>query len=79
MAYQGHVNYKGYRISESSGGGKAGKGRNKTASIRVLQNIGVWVIRKTFRFDTHDILGRAKAIDKAKNHIDELCKKPTTT
>lgn len=66
------INYKGYIINESSGGGKAGRGRNKTATIRVIENVGVWIIKKQFRFTVIDILGRSKAIDKAKKFIDEL-------
>ena len=65
--------YKGYYIVPSKGGGKAGKGRNKTASVQVLKPVGNGnQMMKQVRYTVGDSDSQNKAIRKAIAKVDEL-------
>jgi hypothetical protein len=65
--------YRGYLIMESSGGGKAGKGRNRTASIQVSEPAPHGcLVKKHFRYNVGDGESKGKAIEKAYSYIDDL-------
>lgn len=52
-----------YKIIESSGGGKAGKGYNKTASIQVILPYGEGcLLKKSFRYKVGSIEEKADAL-----------------
>lgn len=56
----------GFHIQLSSGGGKAGKGNNKTASVQVRQPVnGGYLIRKIFRYKVRDRSSLTEARAKA--------------
>lgn len=64
--------YKGYTICRSSGGGKAGKGHNKTASVQVRQSLGPdsYLLKKQFRFTVGNDGSFDRAFTKAVHYID---------
>ena len=68
-----NIEYKDYRINESSdSGGKAGRGYNKTKTMRVIEEfIGSYRIRKQFVYPVHSIIKKEEAIAKAKKWIDD--------
>ena len=56
----------GFLVRESSGGGKAGKGRNKTGSVQLVEPINNgFLIRKYFTFKKGDFESYLAAYDKA--------------
>jgi hypothetical protein len=67
------IKYRGYLITESSGGGKAGKGKNRTATIRVSRPapMGHEVI-KEIRFEVGNRESAGLAIIKAHQYISTL-------
>ena len=54
-------------------GGKAGKGRNKTGSVQVIERLdsGGYLLKKNFRFQRLSLISYEKALEKAKKWIDE--------
>jgi hypothetical protein len=68
------MTYKGYEIRESSGGGKAGRGCNKTGTIQVREpfNATHYLLKKQIRFTVGDPTSRLRAVQKAREHIDSL-------
>jgi len=58
------IEYKGYKIRESSGGGKAGKGYNKTGSLQLIkdQNEGYLIkYRTSYKIGSKDSYSKALA------------------
>jgi hypothetical protein len=68
------MTYKGYEIRESSGGGKAGRGCNKTGTIQVREPLQppYYLLKKQIRFKVSDPTSRFRAVQKAREHIDNL-------
>jgi hypothetical protein len=68
------MKYKGYDIVLSSGGGKAGKGFNKTATVQVHEpfNAESYLLRKQIRYTVGDRASLEKAMQKARTFVDEL-------
>ena len=66
-----------YRIYESNSGGKAGRGKNRTASIFVTQKNGnVYLDVKSYRYKV-GAFGNIRAIIKAKKFIKNLIQSET--
>lgn len=66
--------YGGLRIAQSNlRGGKAGRGRNKTATVQVREDIcpGEYLLLAQFRYDVADVASIEKAVAKARKWIDE--------
>lgn len=68
------MTYKGYEIADSRGGGKAGKGCNKTATVQVREpfNSTHYLLKKQIRYKVGDPTSRFRAIQKAREFIDNL-------
>lgn len=66
------MTYKGFEIADSRGGGKAGKGFNKTATIQVREpfNSDTYLLRKQIRYKVGDQTSRFRAVQKAREVID---------
>lgn len=66
------MTYKGFEIADSSGGGKAGKGLNKTATIQVRERLQPpnYLLRKQIRYTVGDPTSRFRAVQKAREFID---------
>lgn len=64
---------RGYSIIEADDrGGKAGRGCNKTTTIRVCESTGTgYCILKSFRYRGAEVGGRETAIAKAKVWVDQ--------
>lgn len=63
--------YQGHEICESDGrGGKAGRGKNKTASIQVRE--GHYWLKKQFRYKVGDPISKQNAVLKAKAWVDSV-------
>ena len=60
--------YKGHEIHVPTSGGKAGKGKAKTAGLQIRRN---GVVLKTFRFNPLLSDERRAALRKARLFIDE--------
>lgn len=66
------MEYKGYRIGQSVGHGKNVSGNKKTATMRVIEDLGTgFMIRKQFSFLMGNNEARQKAIYKCKKWIDD--------
>jgi hypothetical protein len=69
------IKYKGYVIAESNKqGGKAGRGKNKTATIQVREPLlaGNYLLRWQFRYALNVTNGREVAVTLAKDWIEAL-------
>jgi len=69
------MTYRGYDIIYSKSGGKAGRGRNKTASVQVFDKPnaqGSMQMLRFFRYTVASHASRCRALDKAKEFIDKL-------
>ena len=69
------MTHKGYDIVYSKSGGKAGRGRNKTASIQVFDKPnpqGAQQMLTFFRYTVASHASRQRALDKAREFIDKL-------
>lgn len=65
--------YGGYEIAQSNGrGGKAGKGRNKTATIQVRESVrpGEYLLKAQFRYTVGNSQSQSNAHAKARAWID---------
>lgn len=71
------MDYKGYKIEQSKGHGQSVKGNKKTATMRVIDDLGnAFLIKKQHSFPVNDTDKREKAIEKCIKYIDDnlLCK-----
>ena len=67
------IAYKGFWLFFTQSGGKAGKGRNVTASIQVREKMGIrYLVKKSFRYTVNDTASKQRAVDKAKEFINQL-------
>lgn len=66
--------YKGLEVCRSdSRGGKAGRGKNKTATVQVREPIrNGWIIKKQFRFEVGNTESYVAAEQKAWQYVDNL-------
>lgn len=59
------MNYYALKFARNTGG-KAGKGRNKTSTVQVVQRVGEgYRVLKQFRFRVGDIASQRRAVDRA--------------
>ena len=68
------TSYKGYEICDSNPtGGKAGKGKNITATIQIRDHnmSGGYLLKKQIRYTINKSDDRKKAIKKAREYIDK--------
>jgi hypothetical protein len=68
------MKYKGYEIWTSTGGGKAGRGFNKTATVQVREWLQPpnYLLKKQIRFKVDDPESLVRAVKKAQAFIDDL-------
>jgi hypothetical protein len=68
------MKYKGYDICLSKGGGKAGKGFNKTGTVQVHEpfNSESYLLKKQIRYSVGDPTSLDKAMQKARAFVDDL-------
>lgn len=61
-------------IRSRNSGGKAGKGRNETATIQVIEHLGSagYLIRKSFRYKRLERGSRQRALEKAEAYLRKL-------
>lgn len=67
------MKYKGYEICTSCGGGKAGRGCNKTATVQVREpfNADTYLLLKQIRYTVADPASLQKAVHKARAFVDD--------
>lgn len=70
------VIYKGYTITDARPtGGKAGRGRNRTTTLQVREEMnGGYLLRTSIRYAAGDKAARAVAVRKAKALVDGMAK-----
>ena len=68
------MTYRGYQLERTTTGGKAGRGQNATASIKILKPLGfeAYQLIKYVRYKTGDSASFSRALTRAMDKIDEL-------